>query len=509
MTPHYRPLASFGLALGLAATLPLRAEVKLHSLFSDHMVIQQGIPVKVWGWADAGESVTVTLDGATAKAKPGKDGAWMVKLPKRPAGGPVTLTVQGNNTLTLTNVMIGEVWIASGQSNMEWPLRSAFQGELDINASANPMLRLFTVPKTKADRPMDNVVGAWQVCGPASVSNFTAVGYYFGRDLQKSLKVAVGIIHTSWGGSPAEVWMSEKALAARADYQRDILDAYPAAHQEYLAKVANGEKRRTAAPKTGKAATAARPRAPWKPTELYNGMIAPLIPFGIQGAIWYQGEANAGRACQYRTLFPDLIKNWRKDWGLGNFTFLLVQLAPYMAIRDEPTNSTWAELREAQLLSTKVLPKVGQAVITDVGEEKDIHPKKKEPVGARLALAARGIAYREPIVYSGPVYRSLKVDGGQAILSFDFVGRGLEARDGELKGFAIAGSDQKFVWANAKISGDKIIVSSPQVKQPVAVRYGWADCPVVNLWNQDGLPATPFRTDDFPMITAPKKDAQK
>jgi sialate O-acetylesterase len=242
-------------------------------------------------------------------------------------------------------------------------------------------------------------------------------------------------------------------------------------------------------------------------------MIAPLIPYAINGAIWYQGESNAGRAHQYRSLFADMIRNWRKDWGQGDFAFLEVQLAPYDKVKKRsfeditatPGDSDWAELREAQLLATKELKNVGMAVITDVGEKDDIHPKKKEPVGARLALAARGVAYGEKIEYSGPLYKSMKVDGNKAVLTFEHVDGGLESRDGQLKGFAICGSDKKFVWAKANINGDKITVSSPEIEKPVAVRYGWSDFPVVNLWNKTGLPATPFRTDDFPMVTAPKE----
>ncbi len=496
-------------SLAWSSVCVTRADVKLHGLFTDNMVLQQGARLKIWGWADAGEEVTISLAGATAKARPAASGKWMATLPAQKAGGPLTIIVKGKNTLALTNVLVGEVWIASGQSNMEWPLRSAFEAEKAIAASANPMLRLYTVPKLKADQPVDNVNAVWQECGPQTSPGFSAVGYYFGRDLQKALQVPVGIIHTSWGGSPAEVWMNEKVLAANPDYKRDILDPYPVQLKKVQAAIAQWEKERAEAQKNGQPFNKRRPAAGWKPTELYNGMIAPLIPFPIKGAIWYQGESNAGRAYRYRTLFADMIKNWRKDWGQGNFTFLLVQLAPFMAIKDQPGDSTWAELREAQLLSTQILPKVGMAVITDVGDEKDIHPKKKEPVGARLALAARGIAYREKIEYSGPVYKGMKVKDSKAILSFEHVGSGLEARDGELKGFAVCGEDKKFVWAKAEIQGDKVVVSSPEVPKPVAVRFGWADCPVVNFWNKDGLPATPFRTDNFPMITAPKKDAKK
>ena len=315
----------------------------------------------------------------------------------------------------------------------------------------------------------------------------------------------MGLIHTSWGGSPAEVWMSEPVLAANFDYKRDILDTYPAVLQRYQESIAAYEKEAAAAKDAGKPFNKNRPWSPWKPTELYNGMIAPLLPFAIQGAIWYQGESNAGRAREYRTLFADMVKNWRQDWGQGDFTFLQVQLAPFMAIKDQPGESAWAELREAQMLATKTVPNVGVAVITDVGDVKDIHPKKKEPVGARLALVARAIAYGEDIIYSGPDYRSMKVEGDKVILSFNHAGKGLEARGGELKGFAIAGADRKFVWAKAEIQGNQVAVSSPEVAKPAAVRYGWADYPVVNLWNKDGLPASPFRTDDFPMITAPKR----
>ena len=244
----------------------------------------------------------------------------------------------------------------------------------------------------------------------------------------------------------------------------------------------------------------------WKPSELYNGMIAPLIPYAIKGAIWYQGESNAGRAEQYRRLFADMIRNWRRDWGQDDFTFLSVQLAPWQErSRSKPQDSDWAELREAQLLATKVLPKVGMAVITDVGDKKDIHPTKKHRWARGLALAARGIAYGEKIEFSGPLYRSHESGGRQDILHFDHVGKGTEARDGELKGFAICGEDRKFVWAKAEIAGNTVVVSSPEVAKPVAVRYGWADYPVVNFWNKDGLPASPFRTDDFPLTTAAKK----
>jgi sialate O-acetylesterase len=475
----------------IAANLAARAEVRLPGFFSDNMVLQQGASVPIWGWAADGEEVTVKIRGQLAKTK-AKDGKWMVKLSRLKPGGPDTLVVQGKNRIEFANVLVGEVWVCSGQSNMEFPLNKSFEPEADLAASSNPQLRLLKIPKVKSDAPNDDVKAQWKVSGPETAAGFSAVGYYFGRDLQLALKVPVGLIDTCWGGSPAEVWMSEKALSSNSEYKRDILDAY----------ITSSGKPQTGTTKS------------WKPAELYNGMIAPLVPYGIKGAIWYQGESNAGRAEQYRTLFPDMIRNWRHDWDEGNFPFLAVQLAPWdrnkkrsiEVITEKPLESDWAELREAQLLATKALPKVGMAVITDVGDKDDIHPTKKQPVGARLAVAARGVAYGEKIEYSGPLYKSMKVKGDKAILSFDHAGCGLEARGGELKGFAICGADKQFVWAKAEIDGDKVVVSSPQVSQPVAVRYGWADFPVVNLWNKADLPASTFRTDDFPMTTAKKKN---
>jgi sialate O-acetylesterase len=507
---------SLGVAL-LTGALSAQADVRLPVIFNDGMVLQQGTKVPVWGWADNNEEVTVTFQGQRATTI-AKDGKWKVLFnPLKASAEPDVMTVSGRNYVRIQDVLVGEVWICSGQSNMEWPLNRSFEAKGDIDKSANPMIRLFTVPKTKADEPLSDIKGVakWLDCKPVNSTWFSAVGYYFGRSLQPALNVPVGLIHTSWGGSPAEVWMSEAALEAKPDYKENILGAYAGAETNYKNAVAKYTNDVAAAKKSGAKAPVA-PRAPWKPTELYNGMIAPIVPFAVKGAIWYQGESNASRAHQYRSLFADMIKNWRKDWGVmdNQFTFLCVQLAPFKAIKTEPGESDWAELREAQLMSTK-MQKVGMAVITDVGDEKDIHPTKKAPVGARLALAARGIAYGEKIVYSGPVYKSMKVKndktaGPRAILSFDHVGAGLEAKGGDLKGFAICGEDHKFVWAKAEILPDNTIaVSHPDVKKPVAVRYGWADFPVVNLWNKDGLPATPFRTDEFPGITAPKDTKKK
>ena len=501
----------------LCAALAARADVKLPALFSDHMVLQQGLPLKVWGWAEPGEKVTVEFRQQKTTVTTPASGKWLVTLKAEAAGDPGTLTVSGKNTVSISDVLVGEVWIASGQSNMEFGMRGSFESAADIAASANPQIRHFNVKKAKADQPLTDVSGTWQLAGPDTTASFSAVGYYFSRDLQKALKVPVGVIHTSWGGSPAEVWMSEPVLSGNAGYQRDILDPYPAQKERFEKALAQYRKDKDAAKADNKPFTKQAPRAPWKPTELYNAMIAPLIPYTIQGAIWYQGESNAGRAWQYRTLYADMIRNWRRDWNQGNFTFLGVQLAPFDHSRKRsleeitavPTNSSWAELREAQVLSTTTLKNCGLAVITDVGDKDDIHPTRKAPVGARLALQAREIAYGEKLVAAGPAYKGLKVKGNQALLSFDHVGGGLEALGGALTGFAISGEDQKFVWGKAEIQGDKIIVSSPEVAKPVAVRFGWADFPVVNLFNKEGLPASPFRTDNFPMTTEPKKAGPK
>lgn len=497
---------------GLAAAPGLRAEVKLPVVFSDHMVLQQGVSVPVWGWADEGELVVVQYRDQVVETR-AKNGKWQVKLaPMKASARPFSLRVLGGNQLELKDVVVGEVWVASGQSNMQWALRQTTNWEAAVAASSNPDLRLFYVPRVKSPQPVADIQGqynnarpAWMVASPESTPDFSAVAYFFGRDLQKARGVPVGIIHTSWGGSPAEVWISERVLGGNRAYKQDILDAYPGAVTRYEQAKAKFDAEAAAAKAAGKPLTARAPGAPWRPTELYNSMIHPLIPFAIKGAIWYQGESNAGRAWQYRTLFADMIQNWRQDWGQGSFTFLTVELAPFTKILPEPADSTWAELREAQIVASRNVGNAGTVVITDVGEENDIHPKQKEPVGARLALQARKLAYGEDLLASGPTFKSASFGGGKATVTFSDAGQGLEARGGDLKGFALCGTDGKFVWGDAKIVGkDKIEVSSSAVKQPVAVRFGWANYPVVNLWNKDGLPAHPFRTDSFPLTTLPK-----
>lgn len=496
-------LAAAAIALLAGSCGQGRADVSLSSVISDNMVLQQQMPVRIFGKADAGEKVTVAIQSQTQSATAGSDGKWAVMLKPLKAGGPFTLKVTGKNTLALKNILVGEVWVCSGQSNMEFALRNAFEGDKAIANSANSNIRIFLVTKARSDRPLENVKAKWQECGPDTVGPSSAVAYYFARDLQKARGVPIGLIETYWGGTPAESWTREEILASNSTL-KPIVDDYPAARARFDKALADYP----AIVEKAKAAGRPAPNRPnlWRYSELYNAMIAPLTSYTARGFLWYQGESNAGKADQYRTLMPAMISNWRQDWGNRDMPFLLVQLAPYMALSPEPTDTPWAHLREAQLYTTQVLPKVGMAVITDVGTANDIHPKHKEPVGQRLALLARNIAYGEKIVANGPTYKSMSVKGGKAVLKFGSVGTGLQALAldeegvtvpaGKLVGFTIAGKDGKFYNADAAIEGkDTVVVSSPQVPEPAMVRYGWANYPVVNLWNSESLPATPFRTD--------------
>jgi len=499
-----------------------QADVKLPALFSNGMVLQSGNTTPIWGTADPGEKVTVFWDlpdqpnvPAAKSVEADTKGQWKVTLTKNlEPGGPYGLVVSGKNHIDII-VYVGEVWICSGQSNMEMRLQSTTNAKETIQKSKNPRIRLFSVAHATADQPLTEVKGKWDECSPDNVKSFSAVAYYFGRDLQKALKVPVGLIHTSWGGTRAEAWTRHEILDSHAEWKGEFpayeraKAEFPKAVEKYKADQAKRQEEAKSKPEGKSSSPNPRPpsdpsKNPNSPSVLYNAMIAPLIPYGIKGAIWYQGESNAGQAFLYRKLFPVMIQNWREDWKRGDFTFLFVQLAPHQAIVKEPQESAWAELREAQLKTSQNLPHTGMAVITDVGDPKDIHPRDKEPVGARLALAARALAYGENIEYSGPTYDSMEVTNNTAVLRFKHVGKGLDARGGSLTGFTIAGEDHKFHNAQAEIKENKVFVSCPEVAHPVAVRYGWANCPVVNLWNKDGLPASPFRTDDFPMVTGPK-----
>lgn len=525
-----------GLILMLLTAAPAAADVKLHELFTDHGVLQAGRPIQVWGWSNPGEEVSVELhrgkNTVTApKATADQAGRWSATLPQQPVTGAdeeaCSLVVKGKNTITLKNILIGEVWICSGQSNMQWRVVESADPQATISKAKDSRLRLYTVPRTASLKPLEHVAPPpgekaqttkWYECSPETVPDFSAVAYHFGAHLRSKRNVPVGLIHTSWGGTPAQAWTSKEALDAEPSlmhYHKGLAQALASydpmkAEKQYQAALEKWKEAAAKAKAEGKKPGAApRKQAPpaassSSPSNLYNAMIAPLLQYAIRGAIWYQGESNAGAAYEYRTLFATMIKDWRARWNQGDFPFLFVQLAPYQQPVAAPGESNWAELREAQLLTMKNVPNTGMAVITDVGEA-NIHPQKKQPVGERLAIAARALAYGEKIEYSGPIYESKKVEGSKVVLTFKHAD-GLEAKGGELTGFTICGADKKFVNAKAEITGpNTVAVWCDAVSTPTEVRYGWAIFPVVNLWNKAGLPASPFRTDEFPGVTWPKK----
>jgi sialate O-acetylesterase len=488
--------AAFLLVLGsLGTARDPRAELKLHALFSDGMVLQSDFACPVWGTVEPGEEISVSIAGQKKTAKAGADGKWSLKLDPLKTGGPHELIVGGRNTITVRDVLVGEVWICSGQSNMEWTVNNS-NNAVEEKASANyPKLRHFLVPKRQEAAPVADVVGSWKLCSPDTVGGFTAVGYFFGRELHQKLSVPIGLIHTSWGGTAAEVWTSKRVLDA-TDLLKPMVESYAKRSETYEKQFAAYKEAAEKAKAEGKPAPKAPGGKPMMPSCLYNGMIANILPYGIKGAVWYQGESNASRAKEYQTLFPAMIKNWREDWGQGDFPFGFVQLANYLPRKEQPADSAWAELREAQTL-TLSLPKTGMAVIIDIGDAKDIHPRNKQDVGRRLALWAQSQVYGKDIVYSGPIYESMKVEDGKVRLVFKHVGGGLEAKGEKLTGFSVAGEDRTFHWADAKVDGKTVVVSSEKVAKPVAVRYAWADNPECNLYNKEGIPASPFRTDDW------------
>jgi sialate O-acetylesterase len=501
---RWRQRLSLFVFTGLAwlVTQPARAEVRVPAVISGGMVLQRGMPVPIWGTADANETVAVRLKDLEVSTTADQDGKWRVDFPKLEAGGPHEVIITGKrNTLVFKDILVGEVWVCSGQSNMEWPLLRTVGGEDAIANSANSKIRLFTVAHKTADRPQNDVVGSWKDCRPSTVRNFSAVAYYFGRDLQRALNVPVGLIHTSWGGTRAEAWTSRSTLAAWPE----LKEALQPPEQVFLNYAKALERYQQSAAEARAAGQRPRPAPvnplndPNAPSALYNGMIAPLIPYAIQGVIWYQGESNAGntdKATQYETLFSAMIRNWREDWKEGDFPFLFVQLAPFMKIDKEPKDTGWARLRESQRQVSLKVARTAMAVITDVGEENDIHPQKKEPVGHRLALAALAIAHGHKNALPSPIFAGMSVEGNKALLSFK--GDGLAVQNPPLQGFTIAGEDHVFVPAEATIEGDKVVVWSDRVSKPVAVRYGWANYPLGNLWSKGGLPVSPFRTDDWP-----------
>ena len=638
----------------LAVLLGHRAglcNVRMPAFFSDHMVLQQGQKIAVWGWADPGERVQATLSSARASALADPGGRWMLRLDRQRPGGPHELVVTGSKgSITIRDVLIGEVWLCSGQSNMQFALRSTSRAALDLPQADQPQIRLLQIPRQCILTPTAHVDAKWTRCSPESAAGFSAVAYYFGLELQKRLRVPVGLIASSWGGTNAEEWTSAGFLTgdsrfdtihdrwvksspenqalfsqpSRFDVLIDDVRLIPASQgkPELLVDDFSDGDLRTATGGTwslGESAPASEYRlairddqtlaasgdlqvsdqailsllftqaggpldlseyravsfrvrgrgfikvhllqptitdwdhyvtpplpvpgewqtfrvefdelkqAGWgvkqpftrdsltgmlfeflpellpvvrPPSGLYNGMIAPLVPYSIRGFAWYQGEGNAGRSYQYRALLPALIRSWRSAWDNPGLWFLVVQLPNYRERRDQPGESGWAELREAQLMTMRSVPRVGLAVTIDLGQAEDVHPKEKSEVGRRLAMCALGEVYKRPIVYSGPILRSWRREGPAIRLRFEQVGSGLTARGGlPLRGFAIAGADRKFHWADARIDRDSLVVSSAAVAEPAAVRYAWADNPECNLYNKEGLPASPFRTDDWPGVT--------
>ncbi|MEP6749059.1 MAG: sialate O-acetylesterase [Bacteroidota bacterium] len=619
------------------------AGVTLPKVFTSNMILQRNKPIKVWGWAGKGEKITVQFNTQKAVTKTGKDGGWMITLQPMQAGGPYEMKIDGKNNIVLSNILIGDVYICSGQSNMEFVLRIANNAAKEIEASSYPNIRLFTVKKaTSFAEQKDVEADGWVECGPLTSGDFSAVAYFFARKLIKDINVPVGLIHSSWGGTNIEAWTSWDVMQKTAGYRNVDITKMEAERAETLKKQQafqeslkndkgdaekwydpaanimgwkniklpqaweqteignadgivwfkkefdlpasfngkkitlslgpiddndityfNGKKvgatdgwntdrtyeidpailvsgKNTIVVKVtdnaGAGGIYGKPaqlyvqsgaqkialNGNWQykasvlntsygladtgpnsfPSQLYNAMIAPLVQFPVAGAIWYQGEANAGEAFKYRTLFPGMINNWRNKWGYA-FPFFWVQLANFMKPDSLPVQSDWAELREAQNMTLQ-LPATGQAVIIDIGEAADIHPKNKQDVGYRLALAAEKVVDNKDIVYSGPVYQSMKTAGNKIIIQFTNTGTGLMAKDkyGYLKGFAIAGNDQHFVWANAMIDGDKVIISSTAIQNPVSVRYAWGNNPDdANLYNKEGIPASPFRTDSWKGIT--------
>ena len=634
----------FILLLLVCSTAEIKATITLPKIFTNNMVLQRDKEIKIWGWAAKGEAVTISFKGQSVKSRADKQGSWIITLKSMNYGGPYEMTIRGGkDVIYLKNILIGDVWICSGQSNMEWIIKNTNNAKKEIAESSYPQIRLFTVQKAMALSPQNDIESnGWQECNPQTVGDFSAVAYFFGRKLNKDLNIPVGLINSSWGGTYVQAWISwdsmskkpefqhvnfkdlEKSMAERKIKQQQFQQALkndkgipekwydPSANvtgwkkiqlpklwegteignadgivwfkKEFdLPEIPEGKKillslgpiddidetwvngkfigttnvwnvdrlysidpgilkkgkntivikvndtggggglygkeeqlyleteenktplagewfYKTSAVTTDFGIIDAGPNS--FPSQLYNAMIAPIIQYAIKGGIWYQGEANTWEAYNYRSLFPEMINDWRSKWGY-EFPFFWVQLANYMKPVSTPSPSDWAELREAQSMTLR-LPLTGQAVIIDIGEADDIHPRNKHDVGYRLALAAEKIAYKKDIVYSGPAFQSMKKEGNKIILGFTNIGNGLIAKDkyGYLKSFAIAGADQKFIWAKAWIEGDNVVVFNENIPDPVAVRYAWADNPDdANLYNKEGLPASPFRTDNWKGVT--------
>lgn len=493
-------------ALLVALVSPSRAEtVKLDTLFSDHMVIQREQPVPVWGWAKPGVQVTVNFAGQKKTAQADAKGKWLVRLDPLPASAEgrelIVQSTDGTGNSKISNVVVGDVWLCSGQSNMHFAMKSVENATQEIAAADHPNMRFFTVEHQFGQKPSDSASGAWKPISPQTAGTCSAVAYYFGRALEQELGVPVGLLVSSVGGTRIETWMRSETLAATGEagplvetWKGVSADEFNNIETAYRAYQHQRDQVHPQAVKAAKAQGAPVPPEPQMPklrchdcpSALHNGMIAPLQPFAIRGAIWYQGESNSGQPAAYEKLLPAMIADWRRVWR-DELPFLFVQLAPH--------RSTHPAFREAQQRIWNKTPRTAMVVTTDVGDAQNIHPTRKRPVGERLALAARALSYGEQVEYSGPVFDSMAIESNRAILSFTHLGNGLVPQGGPLAGFTIAGADGKFIPAHATIEGATIVVTSDRVTKPEAVRYGWDFAPNGNLFNREGLPAAPFRTD--------------
>jgi sialate O-acetylesterase len=490
--------------LCLTTALAASADVRLPKLLESHMVLQRDQPVHLWGWAEPGEKVSAEMNGKSHSTLTDAYGHWHIYLPAFTAGGPFSLTIKGTNEIDLNDVLIGDVWFASGQSNMEMPLKG-FPGnaviknsDLEIRNAGHKGIRLFRTPRRASDYPLPDYQADWTECTPETAADFSAVAYFFGRQIAQDEHVPIGLIDSTWGGTPAEAWISMDGLGADASLISVFAD---------WARMANDTAEIPALLKAEKLADeqaqiAGQPKPPhtwhpapesWAPAGLYNGMVAAALNFRIKGVIWYQGESNSGldRANLYERVFPALIADWRTHWQQGNFPFLFVQLANYAAGPNESYNT----IREAQRRTLSVA-NTGMAVTIDIGLPENVHPSDKQDVGARLALAAEAIAYGKKLEYSGPLFREISSDTGVIRVWFDHTTGGLKATGDALTGFEIAGSDRKYVSAHAQIEGDTVLLSADGVTAPKYVRYGWANAPTLDLVNGAGLPASPFISEE-------------
>ncbi len=518
----------FGLKLLLlwcfvSLTFSASADVRLPAIIGDNMILQQRMGVPIWGWANPGETVTVAGSwGKEVSATAGDNGKWKVCLNTPPYGGPYTLTIKGKNEITIDNVMIGEVWLCAGQSNMGWRLSATFEGKKD-SASANyPDLRIFRSERCHSHEPQEDCIAEWTPCTPDTAATCSAVSFYFARKLHQELRIPVGIVLQPYAGTPIEGWMP-KGIQMDDPRTRAIVEEMDAESEAYNPTAAKKQlDRATELWKQGKRKGKPRLRTPsnWGhqyPGNIFNGMIYPVRPYGIRGAIWYQGERNAkdvAQAANYVNQLPLLIDYYRSSWHemsegnvAGDFPFYFVQLPSWLAAQTLPveTDAAWAVSREMMRLVARSMPNTGVAVSIDTGDEILLHPKDKKPIGLRLSYLALKGTYGKDFVEYGPFYKSHHVEGERIVLTFDSVGSGLTTgKEGSLNSFAVAGKDRNFVWADAVVKGDSVFVSAKGVPAPVAVRYAWAMNPSHRnlLYNKEGIPASPFRTDDWPLFNA-------